>query len=471
MSGGLPYGLDTATIKPGAVRSMTTDKLASFSLGGTKKTPFQKHKEALEAKRKAEAEQTAAEYAQWVEDFEGDADKPKQFISGGVMGQGNAGALRPPPRPQGTATIRAPQKRLPSAAASKMFAPQEEDIDGDDIDGEDIDGLPVKAPPKMGPRIAAPVLRKGAPPQPKKSAETRPSQMAMFMEELKREQEERDIRGERDGDYRNRGEQPSSFDNQDPDTTNLYVGNLSPTITEEILFREFQKFGAIQSVKIMWPRSEEEKARARHCGFVAFVNRNDAAAAKDEMNETELYGYVMRIGWGKAVAKPSPAITLANIQARAAQGAAAITGNAIPPLHAMGGNAIPPPHVAMGNAVPPPHSMGAGAMSMQPTSMMPQPPGGAKVVRLPGAAQPLIDRLALFVAEEGHAFEQVIMEREANNPKYRFLFDQSSPDHLYYRWKVVSLCSGGMEEAWDTQALQLEAGGPIWTPPPCSRPV
>ena len=54
MSGQLPYGLET--IKPGAVRSMTSDKLASFSLGGTKKTPFQKHKEMLEQKRRAEEE-------------------------------------------------------------------------------------------------------------------------------------------------------------------------------------------------------------------------------------------------------------------------------------------------------------------------------------------------------------------------------------------------------------------------------
>ena len=46
----LPYGLTPEALKPGAVRSMTSDKLATFSLGGTKKTPFQKHKEALEAK-------------------------------------------------------------------------------------------------------------------------------------------------------------------------------------------------------------------------------------------------------------------------------------------------------------------------------------------------------------------------------------------------------------------------------------
>ena len=79
----------------------------------------------------------------------------------------------------------------------------------------------------------------------------------------------------------------------------------------------------------MWPRSEEEKARARHCGFVAFVNRKDAAAAKDDLNEIELRGHVMRIGWGKAVAKPSPALTLASIQVTHGTGRGA---HHLPPL-------------------------------------------------------------------------------------------------------------------------------------------
>ena len=37
---------------------------------------------------------------------------------------------------------------------------------------------------------------------------------------------------------------------QDPDTTNLYVGNMSPNITEEFLYREFCQYGPIQSVKV-----------------------------------------------------------------------------------------------------------------------------------------------------------------------------------------------------------------------------
>lgn len=46
------------------------------------------------------------------------------------------------------------------------------------------------------------------------------------------------------------------MDDGDPETTNLYVGNLAPTVTEELLQEVFGKFGEIYSVKIMWPRTE-----------------------------------------------------------------------------------------------------------------------------------------------------------------------------------------------------------------------
>lgn len=71
-----------------------------------------------------------------------------------------------------------------------------------------------------------------------------------------------------------------SFDDGDPETTNLYVGNLAPTTTEETLNEIFGKFGQIYSVKIMWPRTDEERSRARNCGFVSFMQRADAGEAK-----------------------------------------------------------------------------------------------------------------------------------------------------------------------------------------------
>lgn len=54
-------------------------------------------------------------------------------------------------------------------------------------------------------------------------------------------------------------------------------------VTELTLLTEFGKFGPIGSVKIMWPRTEEERVRQRNCGFVSFMKREDAADALDAL--------------------------------------------------------------------------------------------------------------------------------------------------------------------------------------------
>jgi hypothetical protein len=41
----------------------------------------------------------------------------------------------------------------------------------------------------------------------------------------------------------------------------------------QVLKREFVRFGDIASVKIMWPRDDLQRMRARNCGFVAFMVR------------------------------------------------------------------------------------------------------------------------------------------------------------------------------------------------------
>ena len=53
--------------------------------------------------------------------------------------------------------------------------------------------------------------------------------------------------------------------------------------------------------------------------------------------------------------------------------------------------------------------------------------------------QRAIDRLATYVAKDGRAFESLFMQQElANNPESEFqcLTQSSSPEALYYRWKV-----------------------------------
>ena len=50
-----------------------------------------------------------------------------------------------------------------------------------------------------------------------------------------------------------------------------------------MLCQHFGKFGPLASVKIMWPRTEEEKSRNKNCGFVAFMNKADAEKAIEAM--------------------------------------------------------------------------------------------------------------------------------------------------------------------------------------------
>jgi U2-associated protein SR140 len=75
-------------------------------------------------------------------------------------------------------------------------------------------------------------------------------------------------------------------------------------VNEDVLCAEFGKYGPIASVKVMWPRTEDEADRQRNCGFVSFMTRNDAAAALEGMNGTEIRGHVMKAGWGKPVVLP-----------------------------------------------------------------------------------------------------------------------------------------------------------------------
>jgi hypothetical protein len=71
--------------------------------------------------------------------------------------------------------------------------------------------------------------------------------------------------------------------------------------TEEDLYELFSKYGELNSIKVMWPRTEEEKARKRNCGFVSFMRRADAEDAKYALQEYEMEGARMSICWGKAV--------------------------------------------------------------------------------------------------------------------------------------------------------------------------
>jgi U2-associated protein SR140 len=72
---------------------------------------------------------------------------------------------------------------------------------------------------------------------------------------------------------------PTTNYDEDAISTNLFITGLAPTVTELDIQTLCSPYGPIESIKILWPRTEEEKTRKRNCGFVNFFHRADAQEA------------------------------------------------------------------------------------------------------------------------------------------------------------------------------------------------
>ncbi|ORY03513.1 ARM repeat-containing protein, partial [Basidiobolus meristosporus CBS 931.73] len=79
-------------------------------------------------------------------------------------------------------------------------------------------------------------------------------------------------------------------------TRALWIGNISASITPAALQAVFAPFGAIESARIL---------THKNCGFVNFEKVEDAAKARKEMNNKEIYGSAVRIGYAKVPPKDS----------------------------------------------------------------------------------------------------------------------------------------------------------------------
>ncbi|KAG1338466.1 Protein RRC1-like [Cocos nucifera] len=304
-----------------------------------KKIPFHRHREAEEARKKREEDEAARVYAEFVESFKADSTPgSKAFVRGGVID----------PNDKLKADSEGGKSKdgasVPKKGSRLVHYELIEEIDYVNplVSPQMIRYVPSFLPPASQGRDAE---KKKEEEKPREKEKGKTRAIDKFLEELKFEQELREKRNQerehwREGrhndnsappsrfdelpdDFDPSGKFPGSFDDGDPQTTNLYVGNLSPKVDENFLLRTFGRFGPIASVKIMWPRTEEERRRQRNCGFVAFMNRADGQAAKDEMqgllillpidinaipSGVVVYEYELKIGWGKSVALPAQAL-------------------------------------------------------------------------------------------------------------------------------------------------------------------
>ncbi|XP_068465854.1 protein RRC1-like isoform X2 [Phaseolus vulgaris] len=411
--------------------------MSSFSIT-RKKTPFQKHREEEEAKKKRAEDETARLYAEFVESFQGDTTPgSKTFVRGGTIN---------------------PNDRF------KDDSEGEKSKDGVSVPKKGSRYVPSFIPPPMATK-GKESERKKEEEKPKEKDKGKSRNIDHFMEELKHEQELRERRNQerehwRDGrhaehsaasrfdelpdDFDPSGKLPGSFDDGDPQTTNLYVGNLSPKVDENFLLRTFGRFGPIASVKIMWPRTEEERRRQRNCGFVAFMNRADGQAAKDEMQGVVVYEYELKIGWGRSVALPSqalPAPPPGHMAIRSKEGSTVIlSGPSGPPLTSV------------------PNQNSELVLTPNVPDIMVSPPEDEHL-------RHVIDTMALYVLDGGCAFEQAIMERGRGNPLFNFLFVLGSKEHTYYVWRLYSFAQGDTLQRWRTEPFIMITGSGRWIPP------
>jgi RNA recognition motif-containing protein len=73
---------------------------------------------------------------------------------------------------------------------------------------------------------------------------------------------------------------------------NIYVGNLSYTLSESELQDAFAEFGEVSSAKIL---SDRETGRSRGFGFVEMPNQAEGEAAVAQLNGKDVGGRALRV--------------------------------------------------------------------------------------------------------------------------------------------------------------------------------
>ncbi|XP_014235371.1 U2 snRNP-associated SURP motif-containing protein [Trichogramma pretiosum] len=430
----------------GLMKQLTEQKLKAFSIGTMGKRPMSKKE--VEEIRKKEQEQAAAQaFEEFVATFHNDSNKNsnKVWVKAGTYDAG--------------------KRQEDTKEKGKLYKPQPKMGDfGVPDSGPDYTKFLITSNERKQDRLG----------KKKKDGEKKKSNLELFKEELKKNQEEREERYKYKGSGKvsntshgddavaptlkgdNAGFTEGSFDNGDPNTTNLYLGNLNPKITEQQLMEIFGKYGPLASIKIMWPRSDEEKARQRNCGFVAFMCRKDGERALKNLNGRDVMQYEMKLGWGKSVPIPPYPIYIPP---------ALIDLTQPPPPSGLPFNAQP--HRRDKNKLPRIRNLqNPDPQDKENFEKILQNAVVKVVIPTERNLVMLIHRMVEFVVREGPMFEAMIMNREINNPMFRFLFENHSPAHTYYRWKMFSILQGETPKEWRTEDFRMFKGGSIWRPPP-----
>lgn len=363
---------------------MTEDeKKAVFSAGVARKSKFQKEKEELERKKKIEQEEAAAVFKDFVEAMNNEPRRASSSKSGRNFVASGGSSYKPA---RGEEDIRSGPKSMRAATTpARLF----------------------ERPDESGPRESVPGKKRSA--------------MADFASQLKEQQEAREQQykdvikpGQSISAILASEGQRSGSRNMltDATTTNLCVLNLPAGVSERAFGEFFAQWGDVASVKIMWPRGDDADGVASAIrttrtegmtGFVSFMTRDDAEAAAKEAESCNWNGSVLRTSWGKPMPLPPRAAFMQKKKVGKRRRS--------PSPRAEGER-------SKSRSPPLPSRRTGGPRSPAPRSLL------LRQVDPESEQALFVSTVANRVRQLGPRFEEMIREKEKDNPQFAFLQDE-----------------------------------------------
>lgn len=268
-------------------------------------------------------------------------------------------------------------------------------------------------------------------------------------------------------------------------------------------------------VKIMWPRTAEERARGRNTGFVCFMDRQDAMDAMDAFQDTDCFhnGRRILLRWGKNVKKTvkrgtggvpiAPirgtrntstttktallvssseaqkrsktevleheiAVTTISSDLTAKSMISAQLSSIISPS---GNNEHHPrtesqtTSTSMFGSIQRKHSDMPSTVNQVVRVVLPKNPTRAHFISI----------VASYVARDGAILEKRLLEKEEQTPQFAFLRPldvhrtsaETLEETIFYRWRVYAYTQNDGINSWNTKPFQMFApDGQWWIPPP-----
>ncbi|QSL66973.1 hypothetical protein MERGE_001360 [Pneumocystis wakefieldiae] len=229
-----------------------------------------------------------------------------------------------------------------------------------------------------------------------------------------------------------------SFDSSHP--RSLHLTSLPPSSTQQSLSTLLLPYGKITSINILPSKSTDDQFKKGVSAFVTFEDPKNAEKAKSNIDGTYLgEGWRLKVVWGKELKSFT---YVDNHKTKL-------------PFDAKQG-------IVSFNRAPPPGGIINGRFN--PLSMLNRievvvsKPKDLKLLRR-------IHRVIEKIVEHGVEFEAFLMKREHDNPDYEFLFDSTTSEHVYYRWKLFSLLNGDFPYKWSKEPFQMFTNEAWWIPP------